>query len=240
MRVFWIVLALVVFGVTPRAEADDVQSILTQRLQGYYGAQKIGDIDKVLTFFAKEQQKLYAEEIGDDPDKRKMTADWMKKMAPKSFTVEKLTEDKTAGTASIYTVNEMLDDAGATAHVEAQTDFAKEGGVWLITGMAYGMNRDAIKRAANDDPEPDDAYDTETSLSIGGPIQRVAFERNYTLIVIRVLDGEHDLFLPPQTKLKAMGVDPAKLTQGTIVSGDGSTSRNDEFKHRIDSLEIME
>jgi hypothetical protein len=240
MRVFWIVLVLVVFGMTPRAEADDVQTILTQRLQGYYDAQRAGDIDKVLTFFAKEQQKLYAEEIGNDPDQRKMTADWMKKTAPKSFTVEKLTEDGAAGTASIHTVNEMLDETGATAHVEMQTDFAKEGGVWLITGMVYGMNRDAIKRAANDDPEPDDAYDTDTSLNIGGPIQRVAFEQDYTLIVIRVLDEEHDLFLPPKAKLKALGVDPARLTEGAIVSGDGSTSRNDEFKHRIDSLEIME
>jgi hypothetical protein len=37
-----------------------------------------------------------------------------------------------------------------------------------------------------------------------------------------------------------MGIDPAKLTEGTIVSGNGATSRNDEFKHRIDSLEIQE
>jgi len=213
MRVFWIVLALIAFCVTHRAEADDVQTILTQRLQGYYDAQKAGDIDKALSFFAKEQQKLYADEIGKEPDKRKMAADWMKKTAPKSFTVENLTEDKAAGTASIHTVNEMLDDEGATAHVEMQTDFAKEGGGWFITGMIFGMNRDAIKRPANDDPEPEDAYDTDSSLNIGGPILRVAFEKDHTLIVIRVLDEEHDLFLPPKAKLKAMGVDPAKLTE---------------------------
>lgn len=240
MRPFWIALALIAFCVTTRAEADDVQTILTQRLQGYYDAQKAGDIDKALGFFAKEQQKLYSDEIGSDPDKRKMAADWMQKTAPKSFTVQKLTEDKAAHTASLFTVSEMLDDEGKLAHVEMQTDFVKEGGTWAITGQIFGMNLDAIKRAANDDPEPDSAYDTDTNLNIGGPIRRVAFEKDYTLIVIRVLDEEHDLFLPPKAKLKAMGVDPAKLTEGTIVSGDGATSRNDEFKHRIDSLEILE
>jgi hypothetical protein len=240
MRVFWIAIALIAFCVTHRAEADDVQAILTQRLQGYYDAQRAGDLDKALSFFAREQQKLYADEIGTDPDQRKQAADWMQKTAPRSFTVENLTEDKAAGTASIHTVNEMLDDNGATAHVEMQTDFAKEGGGWFITGMIFGMNRDAIKRAANDDPEPDDAYDTDSSLNIGGPILRVAFEPDHTLIVIRVLDEEHDLFLPPKAKLKSMGVDPARLTEGTIVSGNGTTSRNDELKHRIDELEIME
>jgi len=240
MRLFWIALALLAFSVIHPAKADDMQTVLTQRLQGYYDAQRAGDLDKALSFFGQEQRKLYADEIGNDPDKRKQAVDWMQKTAPKSFTVETLTEDKAAGTASIHTVNEMLDDAGAIAHVEMQTDFAKEGGAWVITGMIYGMNRDAIKRAANDDPEPDDAYDTDTSLNIGGPIKRVAFEKDYTLIVIRVLDEEHDLFLPPKAKLKAMGVDPARLTEGTIVSGNGSTSRNDEFKHRIDELEIME
>jgi hypothetical protein len=240
MRVFWIAIALIAFCVTHRAEADDVQAILTQRLQGYYDAQRAGDLDKALSFFAREQQKLYADEIGTDPDQRKQAADWMQKTAPRSFTVENLTEDKAAGTASIHTVNEMLDDNGATAHVEMQTDFAKEGGGWFITGMIFGMNRDAIKRAANDDPEPDDAYDTDSSLNIGGPILRVAFEPDHTLIVIRVLDEEHDLFLPPKAKLKSMGVDPARLTEGTIVSGNGATSRNDELKHRIDELEIME
>jgi hypothetical protein len=240
MRPFWIALVLIGFSVIHRAEAGDLQALLTQRLQGYYDAQKAGDIDKVLGFFGAEQKKMYGEEIGNDPDKRKMAADWMKKMAPKSFTVEKLAEDKAAGTASLHTVNEMLDDAGTLAHIETQTDFAKEKGAWVITGVVYGMNRDAIKRAANDNPGPDDSYDTETSLNIGGPIVRVAFEKDYTLIVIRVLDEEHDLFLPPKAKLKAMGVDPAKLTEGRIVSGDGSTSRNDEFKHKITALEIQE
>jgi hypothetical protein len=240
MRLFWIALALLVSCGTLRAEADDMQTVLTQRLQGYYDAQRAGDLDKTLSFFGQEQRKLYADEVGNDPDKRKQAADWMRKTAPRSFTVENLTEDKAAGTVSVHTVNEMLDDAGAIAHVEMQTDFAQEGGAWVITGVVYGMNRDAIKRAASDDPGPDDAYDTDTSLSIGGPIRRVAFEKDYTLIVIRVLDEEHDLFLPPSAKLKAMGVDPARLTEGTIVSGNGSTSRNDEFKHRIDELEIME
>src|SRR5690348_513103 len=98
----------------------------------------------------------------------------------------------------------MLDEEGKLAHVEMQTDFVQEGGSWAITGQFFGMNLDAIKRAANDDPEPADAYDNDTSLNIGGPNRRVAYQKDYTLIVIRVLDEEHDLFLPPKPKLKAM------------------------------------
>lgn len=240
MRHIFIAIAMLLCCAIRQAEADDVQMILTQRLEAYYDAQRAGDLDHALRFMGQEQQKLYGEEIGNDPDKRKMAADWMKKTAPRSFTVENMTEDKSTGTVSLHTVNEMLDDSGALAHVEMQTDFAKEGGDWVITGVVYGMNRDAIKRATNDDPEPDDAYDTETSLNIGGPVIRVDYQKDYTLIVIRVLDEEHDLFLPPKAKLKAMGVDPAQLTEGTIVSGYGSTSRNDEFKHRITELEIQE
>ena len=48
MRVFWIALALLVFCGTHRAEADDVRTILTQRLQGYYDAMRAGDFDKAL------------------------------------------------------------------------------------------------------------------------------------------------------------------------------------------------
>lgn len=239
MRHIFIAVAVLLFCATRQAEADDVQATLTQRLEAYYDAQRAGDLDKVLQFMGQEQRKLYNEEVGNDPDKKKMATEWMQKTAPRSFTVEKMTEDKSAGTVSLHTVNEVMDE-GNLAHVEMQTDFAKEGGDWVITGVVYGMNRDAIKRAANDDPEPDDAYDTDSSLNIGGPVIRVDYQKDYTLIVIRVLDEEHDLFLPPKAKLKAMGVDPAKLTEGTIVSGYGSTSRNDEFKHRIDELEIQE
>lgn len=119
---------------------------------------------------------------------------------------------------------------GSTVRMELTLDFAREGGQWRFDEQTLGGDPDRVQKCPSETFEPAGAYDRDRNVSLGGPVRRVAFEADHTLVVVRVLDEEHCAFLPPRAALGKSGFNPAQLVPYAIVSIQGSPHKTDSHK----------
>ena len=68
------------------------------------------------------------------------------------------------------------------------------------------------------------------SMSMGGPIARVAFEPDYTLVVVRVVDEENCAYLPSRADIAKSGQNPDLLVPYAIISINGFPHKSDKQK----------
>jgi len=128
---------------------------------------------------------------------------------------------------------------GSTQHGEVTLNFVKQGTGWAFDDQVFGGDPTAIVRCKDERSEPAAAYDTDKTVSMGGPIVRVDFQPDYTLVVVRVMDEENCAFLPARDELLKHGLDPAKLVPYAIVEIGGSPHRSDKQKVLVDSLTVQ-
>jgi hypothetical protein len=102
----------------------------------------------------------------------------------------------------------------------------------------FGMDPSQIKACKNQAFEPIEAYDQNMSSSLGGPIVRVAFEADHTLVIVRVLDEEDCVFLPSRVELQKSGFDPGLLVPYAIVEVDGFPHKSDKQKTWADRIKM--
>ena len=128
---------------------------------------------------------------------------------------------------------------GTTAQSEVTLSFAREGDAWKLDDLMFGMDPAKIVACKNDKYEPEAAYDANKTVSLGGPIARVDFQPDHTLVVIRVVDEENCAFLRDnKAALVKRGLDPAKLVPYAIVEIEGSPHKTDKQKILVDSLTV--
>ncbi|MBM3516994.1 MAG: hypothetical protein FJX56_03720 [Alphaproteobacteria bacterium] len=68
---------------------------------------------------------------------------------------------------------------------------------------------------------------------------RVAFADNHTLVVVRVLDEEHSVFLPARPVLNEAGFNPDLLQPQVIVSVEGYPHKVDKLKFWATGLSVV-
>src|SRR6185312_2620240 len=127
---------------------------------------------------------------------------------------------------------------GTTMRSGLTLTFVKQGGAWKFDDQTFGMDPAKITPCKNDRNEPADAYDQNRTVSMGGPIARVDFQPDHTLIVVRVMDEENCAFLAARDELQKHGLDPANLVPYAIVEIEGSPHRSDKQKVLVDSLTV--
>lgn len=129
---------------------------------------------------------------------------------------------------------------GTTAQSELTLSFVRQGGAWKLDDLLYGMDPSEIVACKDDRNESMEAYDPDKDVSIGGPITRVDFQPDYTLVVVRVVDEENCAFLPNREEIAKHGIDPAKLVPYAIVDITASPHRSNKQKVLIESIKILE
>ena len=129
---------------------------------------------------------------------------------------------------------------GTTAHSELKLGFARQGNAWKLDDLLYGPDPAKIVACKDDRNEPMSAYDPDKDVSIGGPIVRVDFHPDYTLIVVRVVDEENCAFLPGREEIARHGIDPAKLVPYAIVDMRASPHRSNRQKVLVEHLKILD
>ena len=127
--------------------------------------------------------------------------------------------------------------ADGIAQSEVTYTFVKENGEWKYDMASYGPDPRTIK-ACNPAWEGLEAYDRKRDVSLGGMIRRVSFERDHILVVIRILNEEGCLFLPPRAALEKLGFNPARLAPRAIVSADTSPHKTDKSRFWIEGLDV--
>jgi hypothetical protein len=128
---------------------------------------------------------------------------------------------------------------GSTATNELALHFVKNGANWSFDDQMWGPDPSKIVTCRDDKAEPSSAYDTSKQVEMGGPISRVDFQPDHTLVVVLVVDQETCVLLPNRDALAKQGVDVTQLVPYTIVSIDGLAHKTKKDKMLGQKLEIM-
>lgn len=125
---------------------------------------------------------------------------------------------------------------GSTATSELTLGFVREAGTWKLDDMLWGI--DPAKVVACDPKFDGEAAFDGKDVSIGGPLARVDFQPDHTLLVVRVVDEETCAFLANRAEIKAHGLDPDTLTPYAMVEIEGVAHHTDKQKLLVEHLSV--
>ncbi len=129
---------------------------------------------------------------------------------------------------------------GSTVDMELTLSFVKQADGWKLDDQLFGADPATLAQCKDTKYEPEAAYDTDKTVSLGGRIVRVDFQANHTLVVVRVVDEENCAFLRDnkEGQLKH-GLQPDLLVPYAIVEIEGSPHRSDKQKVLVDKLNVQ-
>jgi len=130
--------------------------------------------------------------------------------------------------------------AGTVLTSEMTLEFVKEGGKWRYDSQTLGLDPTKLTPCQDTKFEPIEAYDDSASTSAGGPIARVEFKPDHTLVVFRVLDEENCAFLPSKETLSKNGFDVGLLQPYTVISLEGLRHKTSKQKIWVEQLDIID
>jgi len=213
----------------------------------YNRALAAGKLDEAMQLRTAAVRQEMQKDLKDKKQREAFLA-FAKDVIPDSLEVRKGTLATDGNRASIATIASKTVPAGAktaggpppgtTFRNQIQLDFVKEGGNWKFATQTFGMDPDKIKPCASEAFDAIEAFDPDRSVSMGGPIRRVAFKADHTLVVVLVVDEENCAFLPDRENLKKAGLNTDLLVADAIVEIEGFPHRTDTQKLCIDQLTV--
>jgi hypothetical protein len=223
--------------------AAPLDAALQEQLLGlfasYNQAIAAGRLHEAEGMRSAEVRQEMAEALNDEKNRQDFLASAMQEI-PDKVEVRHASLAKDGNHATILTVASKTMPPGSVMRAEMTLDFVKEQGAWKYGEQMFGADPDKIVACRDDKFEPIAAYDQDEDSSLEGPIVRVAFEADHTLVVLRVVDEENCGFLPERAVLEKAGLDPATLVPYAIVEIEGFPHKSDKQKVWIDKLRVRE
>ncbi len=227
---------------------DPLQKQLLDIFDRYNQAIAAGKVDDALKLRSADSAALMRKDLAGEKQRKEFLA-FAKETIPDKLDVlrARLLADGTK--ASILTIASKTFKAGSkmpgatppgtVMRSELTLDFVKEAKGWTYDNQTFGVDPDKIKPCADEKFEPVEAYDQDKDVSIGGPLSRVAFNEDHTLLIVRVLDEESCAFLPSRAKLEKEGFNANLLERYAIVEIEGFPHKSDKQKVWVDNLRIV-
>lgn len=233
MRSLFLTIMIVsVFAVASPAFAD-VNANIVSAYAAYLESARTGDLEKALPHFSKGAQDFY-KTVTKTPEGRELLAGIIKDNAAQTYEVKRVVVGKDGASARIeaeikiaaISRPELKLPAG---YFETRLFFVNEGGKWKLDGMLDTADLGNMKRPADYIYNPADINEG-SSGSIGGLIVKLVFEKDHTLVVVRVMDSENAVFLPAKEELIRDGANLAMFEPGKIVEFEGNPHKTDKLK----------
>jgi hypothetical protein len=252
MRIRLAILSLLLCMVGAQAAPPD--PALQQDLLGLYDrygkliqAGKIADAAQMRT--AKPRAELLA--LGKNPKREQAKMMEMARlMTPDEVTPEHANRAADGKTVTIVTLASKTWPAGlkfpdapkpgTVTHGEVTLQFEKEGQAWKLADQMFGPDPGAISACHDEPTETDAAYNTNSNSDVGGQIRRVEFKPDHTLVVIRIVDEENCLILPPRDWLVQHDGHPDKLVPWALIEVDGVPHRSDKQRYWADKWTVTD
>jgi hypothetical protein len=127
---------------------------------------------------------------------------------------------------------------GSIMAMEMTLNFVSEGGQWKLGETVFGMDPAKIVPCKNPAFEPIDAYDDDKNVELGGPIVRVDFQPDYTLVVVRVVDEENCAYMPNREAIVKAGLNVDLLVPYAIAEISGLPHKTDPQKVWVDHITV--
>ncbi|MBS0639109.1 MAG: hypothetical protein JSS43_04505 [Proteobacteria bacterium] len=252
MRLFLLACASLVFLAGPAAAAaldPALQSQLLVLYDRYNKAISAGNMKEAMALRTAATQAQFQAELKRSPKAQANLLAMARDMTPETVEPLRGSLSNDGKTATIVTLgsktvpaNLKIKDGpkpGSVVKAEITLEFQKEGGGWKFANQTFGMDPSQIKVCTDETVEVITAYDQDRNLSFGGPIRRVDFKPDHTLLVIRVLDEENCAILPRRAELGKLGIKADALVPDTIVEMGGIPHKTDKQRAMVSSLRIL-
>jgi hypothetical protein len=250
----WLIMLALLLAAPPAAQAAPLDAALQQQLLAVYDgynkallAGKLADAIKLRS----AQTRASAQKEMPTAAARQRFLEMARTMVPDTLQVAHASINAAGDKASIITVaaktipkNVKIPPGGpapgSTLRSELSLSFVKESDGWKLDDQTFGPDPASITACKNDKYEPETAYDSDRTVSMGGPIVRVDFQPDHTLVVIRVMDEENCALLRDNKEgLLKHGLAADKLVPYAIVEIEGSPHRTDKQKVLVDKLNVQ-
>ena len=140
--------------------------------------------------------------------------------------------------ATLFTIASKKIPSGAILRRELMIEFINQDGAWKLAQPTFGPDPGKIPSCQSESFYAIGAYEDSSNTSLGGLIMRVAFEPQYTLVIVRVVDENNCAYLPNREELPKLGVDPASLTPYATAEIDGRKHKSDPRKIWGDNIKV--
>lgn len=248
----YLVAASLLVGLGGAAHAVPLDDAMQQQMLGIYDgynkALLAGKVADAMKLRSAETRASAKKEMPNEAARQRFLA-MAKTMVPDTVQAQHATINAAGDKASIITVasktipkNVKIPNGpppGSVMHSEVTLTFVKESDGWKLDDQMFGPDPASITRCKDDKYESESAFDGNKTVSMGGPIVRVDFQPDHTLVVIRVVDEENCVFLSENKEgLLKHGLSPDKLVPYAIVEIEGNPHRTDKQKVLADSLNV--
>jgi hypothetical protein len=224
-------LALALVGAVATTAKGQDSGELTRTLDAWHAAGQAGEIDKWLAVRTAEVRKDMPPEMLS-PKHRKQAAMFARIQAAESYEVQHVAWGKDGRSATLYIVarfTAMPEAERPAGRAEESIAFKKEGGTWKIDIVRPLADPDKIKRPADLSYDPENANENRSG-NLGGRIVKTEFKPNYTLVIVRVMDEEDAVFLPPKDVIAKAGETAETLAPWKLHEFDGHPHKTDPLK----------
>jgi hypothetical protein len=220
----------IIAAVARPAEGQDPTD-LTRVLDAWHAAAKAGDLDKWLAVRTADIKKELTADI-TPPGHRKQAVLFARAQAADSYEVRHVAWNKDGKTATLFILAQfsaMPEVERPAGKMEESITFKKEAGAWKMELVRPLGDPDKIKHPADLNYDPENAKQ-DSDGNIGGRIVSVDFKPKYTVVILRVMDEENAVFLPPKDVLEKAGVTSETLAPWKLHEFDGHPHKTDSLK----------
>lgn len=244
-----LILSLVI-GLGPAVRAEPLDTALQTELLQLYDrhnqAITAGKVDEAVALRSSDAKKAIRPYLGTAAKRRELAA-MLTEAIPDTIDVKHGSLAKDGKSAAILIVATKKAPAkvpkggpppGSVMTEEMTLNFVSEGGQWTLGETVFGMDPTKIVPCKNPAFEPIDAYDDDKNVELGGPIVRVDFQPDYTLLVLRVVDEENCAYMPNREAIEKAGLKVDMLVPYAIAEISGLPHKTDPQKVWVDHITV--
>jgi len=222
---------------TPALAADTGraahQAEFLQVFDAYSERAQRGDVDGMLAARTAAMADEIRAELAKDPEARAFLIGMSRAQVPSARQIEHVywsDDGESADVHWLWTLPPMAEvEREHATEIESMTRFVREEGAWKIGDVLLMYEVSRINRPTDLGYHEGDA-DDETEGTVGGRITRLEFKDDHTLVLVRVMDDEIAVFLPPRKVLEDAGVDFEAYAPWSLREFRGFPHRSDRLR----------
>lgn len=212
---------------TPDLKTTDLTAIFDQ----YNQAITAGHTEQALEFRAADTKAEILEYLKTPEDKKEFE-DMAKGTIPSEYVVNHVFSKPDATIIYLTSTFRSPDPAkaGLISHLEMSITFMSQSGTWKMGEFHFMGDPDKVKKSAEQTFEPQDHFNLDQTTMMGGRIVSVQFEKDYTLVTVRMVDEDTLVFLSDRATLEKSGLKLELLIPWNVLQVEGYTHKTNPLK----------
>lgn len=204
----------------------------------FSAAIRAGSATRLVAVLTPERAKQTRKDLADPAERSALFA-MAASMQPTTYEIVGRTPCKGGRKVIFYLVGTFVvppDSARAhgvpeQARNEISVDLHRVGKAWKMDTPSYGGDPDKVKRPKDLKRGDLSKFKDDAETNLGGRVLRVETTDEAVAVVLRVLDEENVVFLPPAAEAEAAGFHLADYTPGQIVEFSARPHKKDKLKY---------